>query len=86
MVRGYHYEGDLPRSERERYFMSMVATLLWLMLLVLCWPLALAALVLWPLIWLLTLPFRMLGIAVEGVFALLRAILFLPARVLGGRP
>ena len=64
----------------------MLAILLWLVLLVLCWPLALAALVLWPIVWLITLPFRLLGIAVEGVFALLRAILFLPARVLGGRP
>jgi hypothetical protein len=63
-----------------------MAILLWLILLVLCWPLALAALVLWPIVWLVTLPFRLLGIAVEGVFALLRAILFLPARVLGGRP
>jgi hypothetical protein len=64
----------------------MLTVLLWLILLVLCWPLALLALVLWPLVWLLTLPFRMLGIAVEGVFALLRALLFLPARVIGGRP
>ena len=63
----------------------MLSVLLWLILLVLCWPLALLALVLWPIVWLLTLPFRLLGIAVEGVFALLRAILFLPARVLGGR-
>ncbi|HSD74733.1 MAG TPA: hypothetical protein VLB75_08175 [Steroidobacteraceae bacterium] len=60
--------------------------LLWLLLLVVCWPLALIALVLWPLVWLISLPFRLLGIAVEGVFALLRAIVFLPARVLGGRP
>jgi hypothetical protein len=64
----------------------MLTVLLWLILLVLCWPLALLALVLWPIVWLLTLPFRILGIAVEGVFALLRAVLFLPARVLGGRP
>ncbi|MGH8288195.1 MAG: hypothetical protein ACREV7_04090 [Steroidobacteraceae bacterium] len=64
----------------------MAAVLLWLVLLVVCWPLALVALVLWPIVWLLTLPFRLLGIAVEGVFALLRAILFLPARVIGGRP
>lgn len=64
----------------------MLAVLLWLILLVLCWPIALLALVLWPLVWLLTLPFRVLGIAVEGVFALLRALLFLPARVIGGRP
>ena len=63
----------------------MLTVLLWLLLLVLCWPLALLALVLWPIVWLLTLPFRLLGIAVEGVFALLRALLFLPARVIGGR-
>jgi hypothetical protein len=60
--------------------------LLWLILLVLCWPLALLALVLWPLVWLIALPFRLLGIAVEGVFAFLRALVLLPARVLGGRP
>lgn len=59
--------------------------LLWLILLVLCWPLAVLALVLWPVVWVLSLPFRLLGIAVEGVFELLRAILFLPARVLGGQ-
>jgi hypothetical protein len=64
----------------------MLTTLLWLVLLVLCWPLALLALVLWPVVWLLSLPLRLLGIAVEGVFALLRAILFLPARIIGGRP
>lgn len=64
----------------------MLAVLLWLILLALCWPLALLALLLWPLVWLLSLPLRLLGIAVEGVFALLRALLFLPARVLGGRP
>ena len=63
----------------------MLTVLLWLIVLVLCWPLALLALVLWPLVWLLTLPFRILGIAMEGVFALLRALIFLPARVIGGR-
>jgi len=60
--------------------------MLWLILLVLCWPLALLALILYPIIWLLLLPFRLLGIAVEGVFELLRAILLLPARILGSRP
>jgi hypothetical protein len=60
--------------------------LLWLVLLVLCWPLALLALVLWPLVWLICLPFRLLGIAVEGVFAFLRAVVLLPARLLGARP
>ena len=60
--------------------------LLWLLLLVFCWPLALLALILWPLVWLLTLPLRLVGIAVDGVFTLLRALVTLPARVLGGRP
>lgn len=59
---------------------------LWCLLLVAAWPLALLALVLWPLVWLLTLPFRLLGIAVGAVFALLRAVLYLPARVLGWKP
>lgn len=63
----------------------MLKVLLWLILFVLCWPVALLALVLWPIVWLLLLPFRVVGIAVEGVFALLRALLFLPARVLGGK-
>jgi hypothetical protein len=62
----------------------MIKFLLWLLLFIVCWPLALLALVLWPVVWLLTLPFRLVGIAVEGVFALLRAIVMLPARVLGG--
>jgi len=59
--------------------------LLWCILLVLCWPLALVALVVYPLVWLLLLPFRIVGIAVGGVLELLRAIIFLPARLLGGR-
>lgn len=63
---------------------SMLKLLLWLLLLVLCWPLALLALVLWPLVWLLSLPFRLVGVAVDGVFQLLRAIILLPARLLGG--
>jgi hypothetical protein len=58
--------------------------LLWLLLLIFCWPLALLALVLWPLVWLISLPFRLLGIAVDGVFDLLRALLTLPARILRG--
>ncbi len=62
----------------------MLTFILWLILLVVCWPLALFALILYPLIWLLLLPFRLVGIAVEGVFDLLRAILTLPARILGG--
>jgi len=57
----------------------------WCLLFVLCWPLALLALVLWPVVWLLTLPFRLVGITVDAVFALLRAVLLLPARLLGWR-
>ena len=63
----------------------MVKFLLWLLLFVLCWPLALLALVLYPIVWLLLLPFRLVGIAVDGVFGLLRAVLTLPARLLGAR-
>ena len=62
----------------------MAGFLLFLVLLVLCWPLALLALVLYPVVWLVLLPFRLLGIAVDGVLGLLRAILTLPARVLAG--
>ena len=62
----------------------MTKFLLWLLLFVVCWPLALLAVVLYPAVWLLLLPFRLLGIAVEGVFELLRAIILLPARVLRG--
>ena len=62
----------------------MVKLLLWLLLLVACWPLALVALVLWPFIWIISLPFRLLGVVVDGVFAFLRALIFLPARVLAG--
>jgi hypothetical protein len=62
----------------------MFTFLLWFFLLIFCWPLALMALILYPLVWLLLLPFRILGIAVDGVFELLKAILMLPARVLRG--
>ncbi len=60
----------------------MLKFLLWLLLLAVCWPLALAALLLYPLIWLLLLPFRLLGIAVEGVLELVWAVVTLPARAL----
>jgi hypothetical protein len=63
----------------------MFSFLLWCILFVICWPLAILALLLWPLVWLITLPLRLLGIAVDGAFGLLRAIVMLPARVLGGR-
>ncbi len=57
----------------------------WCLLLFLCWPLAVLAIVLWPVLWLLSLPFRVIGITFEALFALLRAILFLPARIFGYR-
>ena len=63
----------------------MLTFLLWLLLLVFCWPLALLALILYPIVWLLLLPFRLVGIAVDGVFAFLRALIILPVRALGGR-
>lgn len=62
----------------------MAKFLLWLILLVLCWPLALLALVLYPFVWLLLLPFRLVGIAVGGVLAFVKAVIFLPARLLRG--
>ena len=64
----------------------MLSFLVWLLLLFLCWPVALLALVLYPLVWLLALPFRLVGIGMDAVFGLLRAIVMLPARVLGATP
>ena len=63
----------------------MTKFLLWLLLLVFCWPLALLALVLYPIVWLLTLPFRIIGVTVDAIFAFLKAMLLLPARVLGAK-
>jgi hypothetical protein len=63
----------------------VVSFLLWCILFVLCWPLALLALLLYPVVWLLLLPFRLLGFTVTAVFALLAALVVLPARVLRGR-
>jgi len=63
----------------------VVKLLLLLILAVVCWPLALLALFLWPIVWLVSLPLRIVGIALDGVFALLRAVVMLPARLLGGR-
>jgi hypothetical protein len=64
----------------------MLKFLLWLILLFLCWPLAILALVLYPVVWLILLPFRLLGFAAEGTFAFVRALFLLPARILGGGP
>jgi hypothetical protein len=64
----------------------MLSFLVWLLLLFLCWPVALLALLLYPLVWLLALPFRLVGIGMDAVFSLLRATVMLPARVLGATP
>lgn len=64
---------------------TLLTLLAWCLLFVLCWPLALLALLLWPIVWLVALPFRLVGIGVSALFAFLRALLFLPARLLGGR-
>lgn len=65
---------------------AMLTLVAWCLLFVLCWPVALLALLLWPIAWLLSLPFRLVGLTFEALFAFLRALLFLPARVLGHRP
>ena len=63
----------------------MLTFLIWVVLFIFCWPLALLALLLYPIVWLILLPFRLLGIAVDGVFELIRAVIMLPARIIGGR-
>lgn len=63
----------------------MLTFILWCILLVICWPLALIVLILYPIVWLILLPFRLLGFAVMGVFELAKAIFMLPSRILGGR-
>jgi hypothetical protein len=65
---------------------TLLALVAWCLLFALCWPLALLALVLWPIVWLIALPFRLLGLTFSALFALLGALLFLPARLLGWRP
>ncbi|MDQ7818080.1 MAG: hypothetical protein RDU14_13725 [Melioribacteraceae bacterium] len=62
----------------------MTKFLIWLLLLLICWPLAIAALILYPLIWLILLPFRLIGIAVDGIFDLIKALFKLPSKILGG--
>jgi len=64
----------------------MLTFLLWLILLFLCWPLALIGLLLYPFVWLLLLPFRLIGVTLDGLLELLKAVIMLPARILGGRP
>ena len=63
----------------------MVKLLLWLLLLVVCWPLAILALVLYPFLWLLSIPFKVVGAVLEGLVELVRALCLLPSRLLGGR-
>lgn len=65
---------------------TLVALVAWCILFVLCWPLALLVLVLWPIAWLVSLPFRLVGVTFSALFAFLHALLMLPARLLGARP
>jgi len=64
----------------------MTSFILWLILFVLCWPVAILALLLYPFVWLFLIPFRIVGIAVEGILSIFKAIIMLPAKLLGGRP
>jgi hypothetical protein len=64
---------------------SLILFIGWCILFVLCWPVALLAFILFPIVWLISLPLRLIGITIEGIFALVRALLFLPARILGLR-
>jgi hypothetical protein len=65
-----------------KFFLSL---LLWCILFLLCWPLAILLLLLWPVLWLLSIPFRIVGVVLEALLAFVKAVLFLPARILGGR-
>ena len=70
--------------DRDEETIGMFTFLVWLLLFLLCWPLALLALIVYPFVWLILLPFRLVGIAVGGILELLKAILYLPARMLSG--
>jgi hypothetical protein len=72
-------------ATREHSVKTLFYIVVWCLLFVVCWPLALLAVALWPLLWLLSLPFRLVSITFEAVFALLKAVLLLPARLLGYR-
>ena len=72
-------------NELPQKMKLLLSLLLWSLLLALCWPLALLVLVLWPLFWLLSIPFRIVGTLMEALLALVKALLFLPARLLGHR-
>ncbi len=81
-ARGMDPEGPKRREAAPVEWGAMVKLLLFLLLLVVCWPLALLALLLYPLVWLLSIPFRLVGIAVDGVLELVKAVILLPARIL----
>jgi hypothetical protein len=70
------------RKCKEQRRLPMTTFILWLILLLLCWPLALLALLLYPIVWLLTLPFRIIGLTMKGLFEFLTALILLPARIL----
>jgi hypothetical protein len=78
-------EAAEPGAGRRSYLSIVLTFLLWLLLFIVCWPIAIIALVLYPIVWLILLPFRLLGIAVTGVLEFMRALVLLPARALGGR-
>ena len=84
-LRGYSGSPPIPIAPGVGHDDGMLTFILWLLLLAIAWPLALLAVLLYPLVWLLSLPFRLLGISVKGVFSLLSAIITLPARVLERR-
>ncbi|HEX7047917.1 MAG TPA: hypothetical protein VF275_10155 [Gammaproteobacteria bacterium] len=65
---------------------TLLTLILWALLLVFCWPLAVLVLLLWPFLWLLSIPFRIVGALMDGILSLVRAILLLPARLLGEKP
>jgi hypothetical protein len=80
-----HHRPGAEKFRGEFRMKSLLLIIAWCLLFVLCWPLAVLAIVLWPLLWLLSLPFRLVSITFDAVFALLKAVLFLPARLLGYR-
>jgi hypothetical protein len=76
---------DSNHDERKEAMKLLLTLFFWMLLLVLCWPVAILALLLWPILWLISIPFRIVGIAVQALLAFVKALLFLPARLLGYR-
>jgi hypothetical protein len=70
----------------EMLLKTLLLIVAWCLLFVLCWPLALAAIIVWPLLWLLSIPFRIFGVIIDALIAFVKAVLLLPARILGGGP